>query len=235
MIESIQWHTLHPRYLNADSRVLDLGANYGLFTYAIVERFGCQCVAVEPSPLPFASIRTGPHVAKYQLAIGDSTGVVDFHVAEDSTTSSLTGASETDKISVPIQTLPSVIEKLGWDRVDLLKVDIEGAEIGMLAACPDDVLRRIAQISIEFHDFNGITAPKDVRKALDRLYRLGFRSVRMSRVGHQDTWVINRKLLGISSLEVFFTRWFVRNWFGAKRVLQKRLRRDVADSQTPTH
>jgi hypothetical protein len=30
MIETIYDHTVHPRYLGAQSQVLDLGANYGL-------------------------------------------------------------------------------------------------------------------------------------------------------------------------------------------------------------
>jgi hypothetical protein len=55
-----------------------------------------------------------------------------------------------------------------------LKVDIEGDEIAMLAACPDEVINRIMQISIEFHDFCGITSKKDVDKTLVRLHQLGF-------------------------------------------------------------
>jgi hypothetical protein len=41
-IETIHWHTLAPQFLNPSSRVLDLGANYGHFAYAITERCGCQ-------------------------------------------------------------------------------------------------------------------------------------------------------------------------------------------------
>ena len=221
MIETIHWHTLHPRYLSANSRVLDLGANYGMFTDAIVQRFGCQCVAVEPSPVPFAAIRTGPRVSKLCTAVSNYSGMTEFHVAEESTRSSLISGPTNNVVQVPVTTLPDLIRNLGWDRVDLLKVDIEGAEIPMLAECPDELLQRIAQMSVEFHDFNAVTPRSDVRKTLDRLSQLGFCSVRMSRVGHQDTWIVNQKMLGIATSEILFTRWAIRNWFGAKRVMQK--------------
>src|SRR6476659_4167942 len=117
MIETIHWHTLHPRYLSANSRVLDLGANYGMLTHAIVQRFGCQCVAVEPSPVPFAAIRTGPRVAKLCTAVSNHSGMSAFHVAEESTRSSLVSGTTNQAIQVPVTTLPDVINKLGWDRV----------------------------------------------------------------------------------------------------------------------
>ena len=47
MIETIEDHTIHTRFLSSNSRVLDLGANRGSFSKAMITRFGCQCVAVE--------------------------------------------------------------------------------------------------------------------------------------------------------------------------------------------
>ena len=72
MIETIHDHTVHPRYLDAQSQVLDLGANYGLFAKAITARFGCRCVAVEPSPEPFAAIAETPLISKLQAAAASS-------------------------------------------------------------------------------------------------------------------------------------------------------------------
>jgi hypothetical protein len=126
---------------------------------------------------------------------------------------------------VSVKSLQELIEELGWARVDLLKIDIEGAEIEMLASCPDDLLRRIAQISVEFHDFCGIIAPTEVRATLARLQKLGFRYVRMSRVGHQDTWIINQSMLGISMAELLLTRYVVRNWMGLTRMVARQFHR----------
>jgi FkbM family methyltransferase len=175
-IETIEWHTLHPRYLSSDSFVLDIGANHGQFTRAITTRFGCRCVAVEPAPLPFASIPEGPLVTKMQFGVADRSGTMQLHLAEDSTTSSMGRRADTyvQTIDVPTLSLVDLLARLGNPRVDLLKVDIEGAEIGMLAAVPDDLLQRMMQISIEFHDFCGITPAAEVEQTLDRLAGLGF-------------------------------------------------------------
>jgi FkbM family methyltransferase len=223
MIETIHWHTLHPRYLGPDSKVLDLGANYGHFAKAITERLGCHCVAVEPSPDSFTGMVSAPRISKLQLAVAAKSGNFPFHVAAQTVSSSLLGKSAThlQTIEVPALSFADLLEKLEWTHVDLLKVDIEGTEIEMFAACPDDVLRRVAQISVEFHDFCGITPPQEVRKTLSRLHTLGFFSVRMSRIGHQDTWLVNRRLIDISTAELLVIRHVTRNWNGLTRVLKR--------------
>jgi FkbM family methyltransferase len=226
MLETIHWHTLHSRYLGPESTVLDLGANHGQFASAVTDRFGCHCVAVEPSPGPFATIPTTPLITKLAAAVSDKSGIMPFNVSSDSVASSLLDvANRTNTIDVCAFSLVDLLDHLGWQRVDLLKVDVEGAEIGMLAACPDEVLRRVAQISIEFHDFCGITPAEDVHRTLERLHDLGFFSVRMSRVGHQDTWLINRRLLDVGRLELLYIRHVVRNIKGLQRVLARQLKR----------
>ncbi len=226
LIETIHWHSLHPRYLGPDSKVLDLGANRGEFTSAITQRFGCHCVAVEPTPELFARLPAGPKISKIQAAVSATSGVMPFYLSSQSVASSLqkSAAFDLTVVDVPVFSLADLLACLTWSRLDLLKVDIEGAEIAMLHACPDEILGRIAQITIEFHDFCGITPTSQVEQLLARLRRLGFSSVRMSRVGHQDTWLINRRLLQISTTELLFTRYVVRNWQGLKRLVARQFR-----------
>ena len=117
------------------------------------------------------------------------------------------------------------MQRIEWDTIDLLKLDIEGAEIEFSRQTPDHVLRRIGQMTIEFHDFCGITPSSEVRRVLLRLQSLGFSHVRMSGHGHQDTWLINRDRLEILSAEILFTRYIIRNWNGAKRVVARQFNR----------
>ena len=221
MIETIHWHTLHPRFLGPQSVVVDLGANYGRFTEAVVKRFGCRCLAVEPSPEPFAAIKTNGLITKLQAAVAGKSGMMPFHISTHSVASSLGEINDlVATIQVRVLTLPDILIHVGGSKIDLLKVDIEGAEIDMLAACSDEFLaERVAQMAIEFHDFCGLTPAKIVGETLGRLRRLDFQDVRMSRVGHQDTWLINRNLLDISDAELWFTTHVVRYWNGFKRVI----------------
>jgi len=111
MIETILDHAVHPRYLNAQSQVLDLGANYGLFAKATTARFGCRCLAVEPSPEPFAAVSETPLISKVQAAAAAKSGMAPFHIAPDSIFSSLYGTSEVVRvIEVRAFSLPELFE-----------------------------------------------------------------------------------------------------------------------------
>jgi FkbM family methyltransferase len=222
-VETIHWHTLLPKYLGPHSRVLDLGANYGHFAKAITDRFGCHCVAVEPSPVPYEAIKVHDRISKLQLAIGERSGTMAFRIDENALASSLSEDSDDESLIVNVETLPELFFKLNWNQIDLLKVDIEGAEIGMLSSCTDGFLQHhVAQISIEFHDFCGITAPEIVKASLDRLQRIGFHYVRMSRIGHQDTLLVNATLIpDVTEFDIRYIRAVIRNWFGFKRVASR--------------
>ena len=153
MIETIYDHTVHPRYFGPQSEVLDLGANYGLFAKAITARFGCRCIAVEPTPEPFAAIAESPLISKLQAAAASKSGTVPFHVATDSIFSSLYPTSSVVRvIEVRAFSLSDLFDLVETRPLDLLKMDIEGAEVELLNTCPPSVLQQIRQITVEFHD-----------------------------------------------------------------------------------
>ena len=150
-IETIHWHTLHPRFLSERSRVIDLGANVGWFARKMVRRFGCAVEAVEPSPDVCASMKVEGPMRKHQLAIAPADGPVRFHVAEESRGSSMTHVPKDalGVVEVEGMTLEAFVRRrLGWDGVDLVKMDIEGAEIDVLGGCPDAFLRSVGQFTI---------------------------------------------------------------------------------------
>lgn len=150
-----------------------------------------------------------------------------LNVSESSTASSLyrtDGANHQHTQPVAGETLELLLSTLGWSGCDLIKMDIEGAEIEVLRTTSDACLASIKQFTIEFHDFCGLTPIEDVKNTLQRLKNLGFAHVRMSRFGHQDTWLINRKLCKISNLEYLYIRYFIRNWNGVGRLISRSIR-----------
>ena len=90
------------------------------------------------------------------------------------------------EIEAPVFRLGTIMAKLGHDHVDLLKMDIEGAEYGVLI----DILRcqlNIRQLAVEFHhNYPGIPIDRTVaavgqlRQAGFRLFHIGERSFEMS-------------------------------------------------------
>ena len=105
------------------------------------------------------------------------------------------------------------------DQVDLLKVDIEGAEIELFSACDNDELRDVMQITVEFHDFAYRDLHDSVLRIFDRMVDIGFWVVPCS-LDNSDVLFINRKT-GISMAEIIYLRSIVRYGRGLRRRLRR--------------
>jgi hypothetical protein len=89
----------------------------------------------------------------------------------------------------------SLLQSVGG-RIDLLKLDIEGAEIEFLDAAKDADLARVGQLTIEFHDHCGITPRADVVRVCNRLSELGFYRLWSSwRENTHDTLFVHRRVM----------------------------------------
>lgn len=219
----IEWHTLDASKLNRDSIVLDLGANYGRFAQKIIQTFGCEVHSVEASPEIYDGLKNIAGIKSYNYAIAGKNGPVTLYLSENKLAANIVGSSPGDTGNVEVDgiDLDSFIKMLGVSHVDLLKIDIEGSEIAMFDACSDVTLKSIGQITVEFHDFVGLVKHSDVKRVLKRLERLGFTAIRMSRIGHQDTWLINRAIYPTPMFKILFIRYFERGWRGATRIARK--------------
>lgn len=103
-------------------------------TRALYER-GWRGVNIEPQPSRLdAFVRDRPEDTNLGIALGDDEGEVELVVPTNQGHASvldpsLTGEDETSvRLTVPARRLASVLEELGLHHVDVLKVDVEGAE-----------------------------------------------------------------------------------------------------------
>ena len=96
------------------------------------------------------------------------------------------------RYSCRLDTLGSAIRAARVDRIDLLKIDVEGAEEDVIRGMAEDDWDRVHQLVIEVHDVDG---------RVDRLDRLlqerGYRTTRA-----REDWAMHA-LLGISTLYAF--------------------------------
>ncbi|MGC4054291.1 MAG: FkbM family methyltransferase [Paludibaculum sp.] len=144
---------------NAPRTILDAGANCGFATLWLASRFpDAQLCSVEPHPKLAASLRralTSNSVRStvVEAALTPSDGKATLFQGALSTAHSLlagmplggSGTLEVDTVS-----MPSLLERLGWQQVDLLKLDIEGGEAAVLAGSPA-WLQRVGGIVGEIH------------------------------------------------------------------------------------
>lgn len=155
-------------------RIIDCGANYGVSVVYFKHLYpGARITAVEADPaicdlfkanLAAAGITD---VDVVQKAVSDRAGTLSFHSegADGGRTHVLDAAKA-------IRTVEAVLlDDLIDGPVDFLKIDIEGAESGALAACTK--LDQVRQMFIEYHSF------VDTAQSLDDLLALlkaqGFR------------------------------------------------------------
>lgn len=129
-------------------RVLDLGANVGFASMLFAERYpGAQIVAVEAAPDTFARLHfnmaTLSSVRALHLAIGTDGPIrIDLGAPSAERQTSDCGVEVTSK------TLTQLLDDLGWAHVDLMKIDVEGAELEVFA---DPAMSRVRAVVGEIH------------------------------------------------------------------------------------
>ena len=86
--------------------------------------------AVEPNHLLHDEIMLGGATEVVWAAVGSKDGEADFHVSLKDDSSSLLDFAGVEMLSevVPTVRLDGLIDNLGLDAIDLLKIDVEGME-----------------------------------------------------------------------------------------------------------
>lgn len=139
--------------VHSDDRVIvDAGANIGAFSvYALLKAPQSKVIAIEPAPDSYQRLRQSiessglaARANTYQCALGSTRGTTTINMTAESQ------FRETGRggVTVPLEPLTNFIT----ETVDLLKMDIEGAEAGILLEEPEAAaLHRVRRIAMEFH------------------------------------------------------------------------------------
>lgn len=135
--------------------IIDAGANIGDFTIRAAKRVGRRgmVVAVEPSLVASRLLRENLEINSIENVIV-LNAVLSGRGAETWLRQSGSYVLETtngdrEAVSIPSKTLRQVLEETGVSHVDILKMDIEGAEASVLEDLA--VLRGFREVAIETH------------------------------------------------------------------------------------
>jgi hypothetical protein len=126
------------------------------------------------------------------LAIGGEDGVLTLYPPQDTSWVSHSSIFNPDTAArafqVPMRSVASIMAELGHQRLDVLKLDIEGSEYDVI----DDVLKRavpIGQLLVEFHHrFAGIGLRR-TETAIGRLEKAGFMPFAVGRTGQEVSFI----------------------------------------------
>jgi FkbM family methyltransferase len=159
--------------LRTDSTAIDVGANEGAVLEAIVRIAPRgRHLAFEPIPDLYESlVARFPSVDVHPCALSDRAGTADFtHVLDAPAYSGLRkrddlppGATRVQRVSVRTERLDDVLE--GGPAPTLIKIDVEGAELGVMQGAVDTLQRHRPFVLFE-HGAGGAdvygTHPNDV-------------------------------------------------------------------------
>ena len=118
---------------------IDIGANIGAYSLFVAARAGrgARILAVEPQPEIFArlafNIAQNPFgtVKAVACALADKPGELTLFIDPTNRGESsvrILNSSAGTSVKVPAMTLLSLVEGEGYDRIDAIKLDVEGAE-----------------------------------------------------------------------------------------------------------
>jgi FkbM family methyltransferase len=134
----------------SDSHVLDVGANIGMTALALSRVCsGGQVAAIEPVSRTFRYLKQNvikagvPNVKVFNFALGSGEGSVLMQGHPSNFACSFVADNYTipakDNFSqrVPVKRLDDIFPDLSLDRLDFLKIDVEGFELEVLAGAKD--------------------------------------------------------------------------------------------------
>lgn len=158
-------------------RILDCGANVGLASLFFKRRYpSARITAFEADPELFTLLDVNmksngaADIETRHAALWTSTGTLAFRCegGDSGMIDALPGAVDGRATVVPSLRLRDVIDE---GTVDLLKLDIEGAEDAVLEDC-EPVLHRVHAMVMDLHEFD--PSARHAPRVLERLTRAGF-------------------------------------------------------------
>jgi FkbM family methyltransferase len=178
--EYFEWIDLLEAVASANGRftMLELGAGFGRWTARAASASTQRnlpyfLVAVEAEPTHFEWLTQNlqdnkvkmQHCRLIHAAVAGKDGKVGFQVGnpENDYGQAIGGSTEIDAISLPTLLLP-------LDFVDLIDIDVQGAELDIVAAAPEPLAQKVKRVHVETH--NG-----ELHSAMLKFFRgLGWKS-----------------------------------------------------------
>ena len=180
---------VHPDVINASSVVYSFGVGRNIsWDLAMIKRFGLTVHAFDPTPRSIEWVQAQNLPVEFvfhDYGVADVDGTMKLFPPRRESSfhySSIKRSNKQDSgqaIEAAVYRLSSIMNKLGHDRIDVLKMDIEGAEYGVI----EDIVNsgvKVGQLLVEFHhNFRGVRVQRTA-DAVQSLHDLGYRIFHVS-------------------------------------------------------
>jgi FkbM family methyltransferase len=180
---------------------VDVGAHIGRYALEAAAS-GSRVIAVEPEPSNLTMLRDNialngfRNVQAYDVAVSDSTGRRTFYLTKggDTGASSLekswrayfAGTDMVSRLEVKVDTLDHLLEDAGVEKVDWLKIDVEGHEVPVLVGARR-TLTRTENVVLE-------VSSRNQRECREIIEAAGFQIVAAETIGSTTNWHLEKKI-----------------------------------------
>jgi FkbM family methyltransferase len=181
-------------HVQAESVVYSFGIGEDAsFDLALIATTGCAVHAFDPTPRSLRWVErevTEPRFIVHPWALGADDGTMQLWLPVDSEHVSASCRPSSDRSDVSFvarsRQLPTIMAELGHERVDVVKLDIEGAEYDVIRSLLDArVLDRVGCLLVEFHHWMEGFERRETIEAIRGLRAAGFLILWVSETGHE--------------------------------------------------
>lgn len=191
---TVNEHTFFPEKLSKNPVIVDLGCSEGGFFNSFKNQFEYGTfIGIEASPINYEKIKhlnnnntfivnaaicsehRDDKEISFVAAIND--GSIGSFVFDESSIALAKSENIIQRFNVSTIKISDIFEKYNVEKIDLLKVDIEGAEWELLESLDELLLNKINQISVEFHDFIDPTKKNSTKEVVKRLKSFGYKTI----------------------------------------------------------
>jgi len=188
--ESADWSILieicitdvyHKDILKRGMNVVDIGAHIGIYTILAAEKIGDmgKIIAVEPEPKNYQRLEENVEINNFKnvvfanTALSDYNGLEKLYVSPSSVRHSLLPqAWKNTSTQVTVKTLDTLLEELHFKKIDIIKIDAEGAEISILKGAKK-TLKNNPNVKIIVASYH---YPSEIKEVQGFLQKMGFKT-----------------------------------------------------------
>lgn len=188
--------TIVPELLCEDSIVYSFGVGNDIsFDLSLIREFGLTVHGFDPSPGAIQFIAGSSDIPSryifHPYGLEPQDGDLNFfRPAQGGMYSLLKGEMHTgdDRVQLSVKTLPTIISTLSTRYIDVLKMDIEGAEYPLIETLMANS-GRIGQLLIEFHHRIGVAPLKETVDCVSRLRSAGYQLFHVSETSSEFSFL----------------------------------------------
>jgi FkbM family methyltransferase len=187
--------------LSGDSVIVDVGLGEDVsFSRSLMGAYGCRVHGFDPTPRAIAYVKSlaCESLLVHEFGVSGGSGKAIFYLPnnESHVSGSLIPEQHVGRTQIEVNLLgmKDVLRTIGADRIDVLKIDIEGAEYELLASAEfRDCAPSVGVLCIEFHHRWSTYGRGATLTAVRTLRELGFRCAWRSTTTNEEFTFVNTR------------------------------------------